>query len=81
MLEKTSSYIPLDINISKSQTQHENIQLFRLCREGEKHSNDIVNSLVHYQPDAPRICSYPAKVLTGSVSMIILFGAILFESL
>jgi hypothetical protein len=70
---------PLHIDISKCQTQHENVQLLGLRRESKKHSNDIVNSLLRYQlkGSIPKLrCSYPAKELTGSVSIIILFGAI-----
>jgi hypothetical protein len=70
---------PLNIDISECQTQHENIQLLGLRRESKKHSNDIVNSLLRYQlkSSLPKLrCSYPAKELTGSVSIIILFGAI-----
>ena len=69
---------PLNIDISKCKTQHKDIQLFRLRRKGKKHSNDIVNTLFHYQSAIfPFYCSYPTMALTGSVSMIILFGTIL----
>lgn len=36
---------PLNIDISKRQTQHKNIQLLLLRRKRKKHCNDIVNAL------------------------------------
>ena len=37
--------ILLNFNIAKSKRQHQNIQLFWLCRKGKQHGEYIVNAL------------------------------------